>query len=59
MVDNKNRKVVHFRWLEECVHNNIIIDQELAMHLCPFPQKVPVSEFEQVSIAFSQLKMCE
>lgn len=50
--DEKQRLIVHRRWVEACIKENQIFDHENAYHLCPLPQKTPISVFKNVTIAF-------
>lgn len=52
-VDKMDRKVIHYRWVEECIKKNSILDDANCMHLLPLPQRIPVTEFETVNVALT------
>ena len=43
--DEKGRLIVHKRWVEACVKENQIFDNENAYHLCPLPIQTPFPVF--------------
>jgi glutamate dehydrogenase/leucine dehydrogenase len=36
-VDEKNRIIIHFRWVEECIKENKMLGYTEAYHLMPMP----------------------
>lgn len=52
-VDKMDRKVIHYRWVEECIKKNQILDDTNCMHLLPLPQRIPVAELSRVSVALT------
>lgn len=53
MLDQHNRKVIHFRWVLKCIETNEILEESDKMHLLPFPMKVPIPQFSEVSITLT------
>lgn len=53
MVDKHNRKVIHFRWVEESLKANHFLDDVNCLHLCPLPKKVPIEAFKDVHVKFT------
>ena len=45
VVDELNRKIVHFRWVLQCIEKNEIVDSKDQLHLLPLPRHVPVDGF--------------
>jgi hypothetical protein len=37
LVDKMNRKIVHFRWVKQCIEQNTLVDDCDFMHLLPLP----------------------
>jgi hypothetical protein len=35
--DELNRFIVHFRWVEECIRKNAVLEHLQQLHLCPLP----------------------
>lgn len=54
-VDQLNRNIVHFRWIEACIQNQRIVNHTEAIHQQPMPQRIPLPESERVVIAFALL----
>ncbi len=55
-IDDKNRRVIHFRWVTESLKENALLDEVNAMHLCPMPRAIPVKSFEAITVEFT---LCE
>ena len=53
IMDEKNRKIIHFRWVIECINQNHLLNQTNAVHLCPLPQRVPIASFQDLAIEFT------
>ncbi len=53
MVDEHNRKIIHFRWINQCIKKNKIIEDNDQMHLLPLPQRIPVADFGTTLIALT------
>jgi len=41
-LDELNRKIVHLRWVKECVKVKAVLDHSTSMHLNPLPHAVPL-----------------
>lgn len=52
-VDQLNRNIVHFRWIEECIKSGRIVNHSEAIHLQPMPQQVPLPQSQRVTVAFA------
>lgn len=48
--NKKKPKKVHMRFLETCATERSFIDPIRAMHLTPFPQRVPMVDFQSLLI---------
>lgn len=57
--DDQNRNIIHFRWIEESIRNKNMFDHCKALHLCPMPQKVPITAFQKTKVAFTCLDELE
>ena len=51
--DSMSRKIIHFRFVEECIRLNCLLDEVNNIHLCPLPQRVPIEEFTNVTISLT------
>ena len=48
--NKKKQKKVHMRFLETCGTERTLLDPVRAMHLTPFPQRVPMVDFQSLMV---------
>ena len=53
VLDELNRKIVHFRWIMQCIAKAQIMEDSDQMHLMPLPQRVPIEGLSQATIALT------
>lgn len=44
--------MIHFRFVEQCIQQQAMLNCEDALHLCPLPHSVPIADFKRVCLEF-------
>lgn len=48
MQDDKQRNIVHYRWVDECIRQQEILMHHEQLHLVPLPHKAPNLNFASI-----------